>query len=285
MIYIYIAKTQSDWTLPFYLFANSISIILSDNKIDNKIISNYNNIKLSDIIITFQPFYSPDINCKVIFINSESLMCQKHIQDQIENNNVKLIWDYNKKNVNIIKKSSSKNITFLPFTYHSYLEDHYNKYTNSIKEEKEIDFLFFGFITKRRDVIIDTLIDKGYNIVKLNTVNVKELYQTIKKSKIIIIIHHYHKNLAIDFYRLSWLLSNKVFVIHEEPSEDCKDQSFDKIIYAKYDNFIDRCEYYIKKNQNERDKISNEIYNWWKGSHSLENKIPIKQLMELNNSL
>ena len=156
----------------------------------------------------------------------------------------------------------------VPNGYHPCLE--YNK----IKCKKDIDLLLYGHVSERRKKIWAPL-KKKYKVVEGNF-NMKQMNELLQRTKIVPIIFSYETDKCVDFYRLMPLLSNNCFVIHEEPSieyEDTKKQ-FDKIIYEPYNTFVRRIDYFLNITQEERDKISNYISDWWKKTHHIKKYIP-----------
>lgn len=276
---------SSYWHHGFYIFANSISNILKENNINNTIIDKIpDNLDKNDVILMFQPyfkFFKEEINAKIIFINSEAINIRSRIIDEISKNNIKMIWEYTLKNIEILKTKTNKEIHFIPPLYNIFAEQHFNKQNC----EKDIDFLFYGGMNNRREFIINKLKEK-YNVVVHKSTRYQNLYNLLYRTKIVIILFYYPNNSPIDFYRLSFPISNKIFVIHEDIQEEEKENKikFNKIIFSKYDEFIDTCEKYINLSQSERDEIANETYKWFKMNHSLEKYIPIQSITNLLNN-
>ena len=175
----------------------------------------------------------------------------------------------------------NKSFTFyVPFTYHPFLETFFNQnFDIDDTDDKSRNFLLFGAKNDRRCNIMHQLDSFGYTTLIYSTRDVRDLFNNIKKTKIVIIVNYYEIDLSIDFYRLSWLLSNKIFVIHETPHETAEDSSFNKLIYSKYNTFVDTCIKYIQKSQEERDEICNDMYNWWKNTHPLEDKVRMEDII------
>jgi len=272
-------KIKRSWELPFYLYGNCISKLLSCNGINHQLLDRKSiiNVNSNDIIIQFQPYFS-SYNCKIILINTESLTIKPNIHKQIENPNIKMIWDYQLKNIHLTKKNSF----YVPPLYHEFYEEHFGEN----KLEKTIDFLFYGRLNERRKKIIDKLSIK-YNVLCINENDYRELYDKIKRSRIVLIINSYDNNNCIDFYRLSLLLSNKIFVINEE----CQDEEKyiwkffkNKIIVSSYKDFYNNCVKYITMSQSERDEISKETYEIFKRNLRLDKFLPLKEINELYNS-
>jgi hypothetical protein len=281
MIYILANLRKAYWEVPYIMIANCLKRVLLEKNINCEITNKIKLLKKEDICLLFQPYAKYDIKCKVIYINTESYVIRKEIVDQIKKLNVKYIFTYENKNYNFLKdKFNSIPIKIVPFLYNNYLEDLFNKYK---KKKKDIDFLFYGFVNERRKIILEKLKSLGYNLIILNTNNIKMLIQHIKRSRIIIILHSYISDMKVDFYRINLLLSNKAFVIHESLSDLEKEnyKLFDKIIYSDYNNFVDTCIKYIKLNQIDRNNISNDIYNWFKKNHSLSKYLPFEDILKI----
>jgi len=283
MIYIIgPAKINRSWEHPFYMFSRSLSFILKKHNLENKVLSKIQDIITeNDIAIIIQPYYR-EINCKIIFVNSESLTVRKDVREQIQNGkNISMIWNYHQKNLTLLKKWDKKSFLVAPF-YHEFYEEHFKK----IDCKKDIDFLFYGRINERRKKILDKL-NLKYSVHTIETKDYEALYNLINRSKIVLIINYYENSLEIDFYRLTFLLSNKIFVINEEFQKEEKelfDKFEGKLICSKYDEYYENCEKYISLSQQERDKIAEEVYKIFKKKFYLEKYVPIEEIKKLNDS-
>ena len=281
MIYIFGPKTISKtWELPFYLYANCISRVLNNNNIKNRIINknNLKDVKEDDLMIVFQPYMRDELLNKIIFINSESLSIRKEILKELKNPNIKMIWDYQNKNIELLNGRS----LYVPFTYHEFLEEHFIRE----KVEKDIDFLFYGKLNKRRSQILDRLKQK-YNMVHLETTDYKSLYNHINRSKIVLYICFYENSKEFDFYRLTPLLSNKIFFLTEDIEKEDKEikEIFEnKMMFIKYENFYDECVRNINLKEEDRIKKTDELYKIFKNKLKLDKFIPIEKIKELDNS-
>ena len=278
MIYIYnLFDNNKYFALPFTLISKCIETFYKNKKIECKIIKERVIFEKDDIVILFSGPSGgygslPEIcNNKVIYINSESVISRPHIINDCKNDNLIQVLDYSKKNINTLKDIVKNKINYLPFTYHPLFESFYNDNCKTNNLNKEIDICMFGCLGPRREKIVDKLKQKKYKVWHGCCSNHKELFEILSKSKIILIIHYYDFDLPIDFYRLYLLLSNKIFTIHETPSDIEFDNSFkDKILFEDYNNVVLACEKYLKLNQDERDNISLDIYNWWKTEHHVD---------------
>ena len=294
MILIYYTTSM----LPFYLYAKAISIFLTKHNLENKMVYfkkfKFEQVKKSDIIICWLPYFQKilyDIikdrinELKIIIINSEPQNNNNRYHKLITDIDCKnmFFWDYTTININLLSKINKFNHIVSPFTYHPYFEEHFKENSDDIKT-KDIDFLLLGGNKCSRRKYIQAQLEQNYNYVTLyDCKRYKNLYNTIKRSKIIVLIRYYEYDDCIDFYRLSYLLSNKAFVIHEMTT-DPSINDFNKIIYSSYDNFINTCEEWINKSQDERDAKVNEIYDWWKANHHMDKYIPLSEINKFINS-
>lgn len=284
--------------LPFYIYAKAISIFLTQHNIENKMVDIYKTfqleqVKKNDIIICWLPYFHKRLygiikdrinEFKIIIINSEPLYHTSDYYKCINNINCKkiLFLDYTYNNINLISKINKFNHIVSPFTYHPYFEEHFKENSDN-NINKDIDFLLVGWNKSNRRKYIQKQLENKYNYVTLCSTPYKNLYNTIKRSKIIVLIRYFEYDDCIDFYRLSYLLSNKAFVIHEMTTDPLI-KDFNKIIYSSYDNFINTCEEWINKSQDERDAKVNDIYDWWKINHHIDKYIPLSEINKFINS-
>jgi hypothetical protein len=271
----------ASWSRPFIDFINFLVIYFKSKNINVELSDSNKNYDKDYIVfgisgILRNSHFKRFFQHKMIIYNSESLLINEthrnRYMDWWGGRDIIQLWDYSKQNIDFLKK---KNINvplyYVPITYHASFES-INKIDNSIL--KQYDICFFGSINSRRDKIIQLLKKKGYSIWCGSIKSKTELEEITNKSKIVIIIHCYENDLCIDYFRLYSLLSNKNFVIHETPSDNQIDNNMNRLIYAKYDTFVETCEKYLSKTQKERDQIVNDIYDWWKNEHPIEKYIP-----------
>ena len=88
-----------------------------------------------------------------------------------------------------------------------------------INLNKEIDILFVGNISEYRTEIIDSIKERGYNITIVNRKVGNELYEIVKKSKIIINIHYY-KDSVFEVFRIHDFLPFDCNIISEPPENE-----------------------------------------------------------------
>ena len=128
----------------------------------------------------------------------------------------------------------------------------------NINQEKEYEILFYGSLNDRRKLILNKL-QKKYKTILYFDNNNDKLIDLMGKSKIIVIINYYEKNQPYDFYRISFLLTNKVFFIQEEVKKENKRIDLN-IPFSKYNYFEQNCDKYLNMSQKERDDICEKNY-------------------------
>tara|TARA_B100001094_G_C18132183_1_gene772898 strand:+ start:386 stop:1270 length:885 start_codon:yes stop_codon:yes gene_type:complete len=289
MIYILYDVSEIDipWFNCFRLAFISIYNNLLKNNIECSIIEYneyYRNINKNDIIILFSPwfrFYNR-IN-KFILYNSESLYVDKnkYFLNLYFEDNVLLWLDYSFKNLNLIQSEISEKISKIEKKYHHLTLSYSITLENLIIHDnnKKIDILFFGSLNKRRLAIKEELEKYSLNVVFGEFTDYNKLYEAISNSKIILVIHYYDEDLVIDHFRINILLSNKIFIIHEEiqKNEDYDDFR-DNLIFSKYEEIVSNCLRYLNLSEEDRQLITDNIYNWYKNNHNIENYLPIDDI-------
>lgn len=278
----------------------SLSVALSKKSIDNKIVNVKNlndnliekmgNIKENDILLIPGFFFTTgekifdilNIGRKVIILNTESVYspnCPWILDKNLLNNeNLLAIWDYEHKNINVIKnflkdENILKDIYYVPPLF---TELYCTKYKLDNAKEKKIDILFYGSRNGRREKIVNDLTNLGYNVVFRTYKNIKYQYNDIESAKIVIIVHYHEFDKLINFYRISHLISNKIFIIHEDVQEEEKSESIYKhITFSKYEDFVNTCVNYLNKTQQERNSIAENVYEVFKNEYDLTNYIPM----------
>jgi hypothetical protein len=164
--------------------------------------------------------------------------------------------------------------------HYGYSEFHEKIYESSAStaDKKDIDVLFYGAFTSPRIKKIKELSnfckDKNYTFVfKDNVYNEREKSQLIKRSKIVVAFpssHYVTEAGTNDLCRLSFLISNKVFIVAEKIGGDVEDDLLSYgIKLVSYDLFLENLEYYLK-NSEEREKIMDHVYEKFKLNYDFE---------------
>jgi len=285
--------------LAFDLFIYSIENILKKNYEDVSFINSMDSLNQNENVLLIM--YLNDLgkyikkygfkiksNIRIIFIHADFLYNHsKNDQNEIINFIDKInynkcyIWEYSSQNI-FYYNNYYKNIKyyFLPLLYDKYIEDFYNSKLTRGKipwNEKDIDIVFLGDYSDRRRPFYDD-IKKKYNIYIISgNNNYNEIINLIERSKIFVNIFSKEINKAFDYFRLSLLYSNNVFVITETPKVDFKIEKNlielkDFIITCNYENFYDKIDEYINLPGEEINNITNKIYEEFK-KHTLENYV------------
>ena len=167
----------------------------------------------------------------------------------------KKCWDYSFVNIyKFHKLIQDKMIYFkLPCIEYSLLDD-YNE--NNIEE---FDVLFYGTMNKSRIEILNIIqmnLGFKYHIKIINNIFGKELFNYIKKCKIVLNISYY-KNALLECYRINEVQSCKKLVISFFPNiEDSSNYHYykDSVVFVKtLNNMISNINYYLE-NKIEYDK-------------------------------
>ena len=270
---LYLLEFHNKKYIPFNLFLNCLEYLFKIKKFKYKRIDKIEKKLENDIVIFFAPETRnriKDINCDCICIQTEkdiNLSLYKNIR-------IIAFWDYTYKN---ISKKYYKNINYVPFLYSKNLELETEKNTKH-------DIIFFGLENERRIKIINRIKEEKINFFYgHNYFNVEGHFKLIKETKVVLVIHYYLEDFPIDYYRITPLICNKIFIIHEEvQKEDMETEEYrilsETIPFVKHENMVEECQKWLSVPQEERDKITEKTYQNFKEKMSLEKYIPWEQL-------
>jgi len=287
-VQFYVCSNVCEHYLPFFLYRNCLKNLFEKKKYDFELIYNLSNIEENINNIFISNIYSINfdiikniehIKNKIIFINTEfhsnTNINAGPILHEINNRNLNIIiFEYNILNIEYYNKNLvNLKYFFIPLTYNIYLEDYYNSNINKIDfNKKDIDILFFGSMNDRRINILNQLQNK-YNVKIIqgilsgdNEINNKNLCMFIERSKIVVNILYYYYNIIFDYYRNSFLLSNKVLLIQEKHNSFDYDIEKDlkalenHLIMVEYDKFVDVIDKYLNLSEEEYDNAVNNQY-------------------------
>jgi hypothetical protein len=298
-VQIYISNEFSKYYMPFLLYREVLKNTIQDNIFnDVEYIYNindfYNNNNTLIIMNLYCLNYTQGVdvfdileksNSKVILINTEYYEHHnvKNIINKISNKDLKFfIFEYNIINYKYYKENYKNiNIKFIPLLYNSYLEYYYNlNVNNKIIYNKNIDIFFYGRLNERRENLLNIL-KKKYNVMIITNSSGEEMNQKIcemiKKSKIILNILYEDVNHIFDYYRNSFIISNKGLLISEYPNnidftlEPNLIDIENNLIVPKYENIIDTIDNYLSNYNNlEINKIIEKQYEWFKKNNQKE---------------
>ena len=149
------------------------------------------------------------------------------------------VWDYAAGNVERLKAAGLDHVEYLPVTYMPILE----RIPTDI--EQDIDVYFYGYLSPRRQHIIDQLKAKGL-IVHINEFNASAAYgdldHYIARSKIILNITNYDQYHIFEMVRAALPLANhKVFVTELNSYSEIDPAMKDAVLHCPYDQLVDFC--------------------------------------------
>jgi hypothetical protein len=287
-IQFYICQFSENY-LPFMLYRNCLKNLFEKNNYVFELIYNISQIEQDTNNIFISNIYSINIHIlqnlqniknKIIFINTEfhsnTNVNAGIILNEINNRNLDIIiFEYNILNIQFYKTNLvNLRYFFIPLTYNIFLENYYNSNVEKICfNKKDIDIIFFGSLNDRRNYILNQL-EKKYNVkiisLNLGFIDNKDLCRFIERSKIVINILYYDYNIIFDYYRNSFLLSNKVLLIQEkhnsfnyEIEKDLKEIE-NELISTEYDNLINIVDKYMNISEEEYEIIVNKQFNCFK---------------------
>jgi hypothetical protein len=254
-----------------YKFVNLKKFNLNDS--DTLIIIGIQFFKIIPELYQFVKKYN-----KVIY-STEPLCCNDRLKDTkyyFDNfyDDKTIIWEYSKFNLDYLDKFNYR-IKLVPFGM-------YNSYLNRINNnKKKIDFLFYGDLTKRRLRIKNKLEEKGYRVKFTNKLyDINKRNDLISKSKIVLDIFRIDNFECNNLYRLSYLLSNKVFVISEK--NNCHFyKELNYVVFSDYTDLDNTCEKYIKLSNDERKLLAEKSFIQFNEKFNMNNFISKDYLYNL----
>ena len=132
------------------------------------------------------------------------------------------VWDYSIKNIQNLKQYGIRGVEYVPFAYMLCLDN----ISRVPESEKDIDVLFYGSSSIRRENIMTKLKEKGLKIYfGGNNLWGEKRNQLISRSKIVLNIHYY-KEPILETTRLSHLITNQSFVISEKRRPNFRSRIF-----------------------------------------------------------
>jgi hypothetical protein len=165
--------------------------------------------------------------------------------------NAHAIWDYAPYNQSYLAAHGFHNVYITPPAYHSSIE------TLQLKEQKDIDILFYGSPHDRRKKVIQDLIKRDIKVVYVESLFGEDRNNLIRRAKIVLNIHAWYGLDVLETVRLSFLLANKCFIISE--NSDYNPYS-DGVIFAPYESLVETCMFYLQASAQTRDEIASKGY-------------------------
>lgn len=168
------------------------------------------------------------------------------------------VWDYSVVNVKWLRQVwHVPNVSYVPIGYASSLEEE-----KRTKQEKDIDILFFGSESDRRNkymkALEDALGDKCRIVWKKNAVWDSERNELIARSRIILNLH-FAANGLLEIPRLLNVVSNKGFVVSEKGRHRPTNEKWsNKVVFASSStvhDVIQTCSHYLFDNDGQQEQV------------------------------
>lgn len=219
-------------------------------------------------------------NIKIFVYNTEDIKNSEKWRNYLTdflNNTAYCVMDFSKQRLSML--SNPNKFQVCP-GYHAYLENFKQEISPTVNE-KTFDVLLYGGLNSRRLNIKSQLQSSNLRVkFKNNYINHNMQLKDTLSSKIILDTYYYGPT-GIDFFRCSFLASNKIFFIHETPSSEDIDEDFlNTVVHAKYEDLHDKCIEWLEKSQDERDAKALEVYNLFKTKYNLKNQLKSNSLIQ-----
>ncbi|MGQ0802749.1 MAG: hypothetical protein ACT4PI_02620 [Actinomycetota bacterium] len=223
-----------------------------------------------------------------IFVNAEPLAISRwtdnvHWSKGIRN--ARGVWGYKRSEAEHVERLGVP-FHFVPLGYAPYYETSFRRHNEGKKLPQDIDVLFFGIVSGRRQRMLEQLEQRGMNVKVLSQANPaygEQLDEFLARTKIVLGIHHYKEPQAqiFDLARVDHPLSNGLFVVHEKPSavaDPVLDPAFEEnVITCEYQDIPDTCARFLTRPQ-ERASRSATAYEWFKSDYALDAFIPYESV-------
>jgi hypothetical protein len=157
------------------------------------------------------------------------------------------VWEYSKSNLAYLEAMGVHQVDYVPPVHHEVME------VLNQNCEKDIDIVFSGAISPRRQKILDQLRRHGLRVEACFGVYGSARNQIIERAKILINIHQHEGLSVLEEVRLSFLLANRGFVISE--LSDWNPYG-DGVVYCAYEELVGTCLKFLAESESVRDAIA-----------------------------
>ena len=164
------------------------------------------------------------------------------------------VWDYSKRNVDVLQKAGVENIKHVQIGYVPEI----TYFERNPLEERDIDILAYMSPSPRRLQIMNQFAeDKNINFVAVQSTYGDDRDELIKRAKLVINLHN-HDNQIFEIIRVSHLIQNKVPVLTERnATTDFPDYMEGTVNTAPYEKFVEAA-YELLKDPEQLDKQAEE---------------------------
>ena len=160
------------------------------------------------------------------------------------------VWDYSKRNVDVLQKAGVENIKHVQIGYVPEI----TYFERNKPEERDIDILAYMSPSPRRLQIMNQFAeDKNINFVAVQSTYGDDRDALLKRAKLVINLHN-HDNQIFEMVRVSHLIQNKVPVLAERnETTDFPAYMEGTVNTAPYEKFVEKA-YELLKNPEQLDK-------------------------------
>ncbi len=145
------------------------------------------------------------------------------------------VWDYSHANIEwLTTREPVPQPSYVPIGYVPQL-------TRIAPAPEDIDVLFYGSVSDRRQAILDRLRARGFRVEALFGAYGGIRDARIARSKIVLNVHSYPAQ-PFQIVRISYLLANQRAVVSESRTDPSEEHDLEAgIAFADYDDLVDRC--------------------------------------------
>lgn len=233
----------------------------------------------------FYPEYLPE---QYIFYNAEPLRFSRwgnNAEWRLLMSRATQVWGYSPFDEEYVR-SLNLPFRYVPFGYSSFYEDSFRSNIGGDAIVEDIDVLFFGHITPRRQQILDAVRATGLTVVTVTyerPLRGAALDRMIARSRIVLSMFAVDDEGAQgpDLARLDHLLSNGRFVLHERPPAASSDPDFEaNVPTCAREDIAGTCERFAR-DAGARERAALQSYQWFKSMRPLSAYIPFDEVRRL----
>ena len=164
--------------------------------------------------------------------------------------NASHVWDYSRTNIERLERMGVTGGIHVPAGYHRSLE------VMRHDRPKDIDVLFYGSASPRRDRIIAALRERGVAATVLFGAYGQARNSVIERAKIVLNVHCFDID-TLEEVRLSYLLANRCFVVSEKSDHNPYGEG---VAFCSHEQLVDSCLHYLQAGDEVRRGIAERGY-------------------------
>lgn len=161
------------------------------------------------------------------------------------------VWDYSAANIAALKAQGIGRISHVPVGYHPSLERLRHG------RSRDIDVLFYGSLTERRQAVLAALQQAGLRVRASFGEYGEALDELIERSHVVLNMHQFDNVDTLEEVRLSYLLANGCFVVSEAADHN---PYGDGMVVAPYGRLAETCREYLAAGEARRDEVARRGY-------------------------